>query len=240
MTGEKINSLVGDLVAMARAMEQQPELEQRIRDLESNATKLAQANVALEDSNNILRSHIDELNLKIGEVTRERDDASFRVLETEDKAAQALDLCKTLQTGLGQVIAKLEPPKAEPVTIDQFGSGYTQAVVGEALRSQPEVSVSQDPTTASIQEPIGGTVDLQNAPRNEDAFYGMGQSDPLPTSTVESTSGEIGQQGSSVNVPPPNGPYTGKRWSELPQDQRWGLSYSIWLDGGGTYEGWNG
>lgn len=223
MTGHQIDNFVGSLVEMAKAFEERPMLIQRIELLEREANERMLANHALEDSNNILRNHIDELNLKIREVTQERDDASFRVLEAEDKAATVLDLAKTLQSGLGQVIVKLEPPKPEVV--------------------EPVISVQTDPMPVDIQPaPVSSGEASQSVP---EALQGQSEANPTPTGlsgqptsepevmpqtgTIQgSVSGEVSQANTSQS----DKPYLGKRYRDVPGY----VNRQDWLDGGGTEE----
>lgn len=220
--GEKVSSFVGDLVEMAKAFEERPELQRQIEHKDKEIERLANANHALEDSNNILRNHIDELNSKILEVTKERDDAGFRVLEAEDKASRVLDLARTLSAGLGQVIAELEPPKPEPVSepIVSFAASADMTIPPSAQTQPSEVGVGTASDTVL-------------------ADTSQGQSEPLPTAVSETTQS---QDVHSMNVASQENastdkPYLGKRYSEVVK----GGTYPTrdeWYSGGGSQEDW--
>lgn len=210
MTGHQIDNFVGSLVEMAKAFEERPRLEQRIAELEP-------AKAALEDSNSILRQHIDELNAKLAEVSKERDDASFRVLEVEDKASRVLDLAKTLQTGLGQVIAEVEPPKSpDPVEVsnDTF---------------QKAIDEMHKPMEGFPGNPLPGTF--------PEAAPATGQSEPHPTAEPV-PSQDIGAN-STVEAPASSAdkPYAGRRWSEFGYLEA-PYNRDVWFAGGGDEEGW--
>lgn len=258
MTSEKINSFVGDLVAMARAMERQPELEHEIATLQRSLNESQAARAALEGSNDILRNHIDDLNAKIAEVTKERDDAGFRCLEADDRAAVALDLARTLQVGLGQVIAKLEP-KPEPVVelpnpiVSDGGVGrepeQTKPVdyFWEDTTKQyhpPQVDDPRLPETAPIDHAKAeldrpSDANWQSQDRGANGQFGS-KSEARPTqessasgvaTTGSDTSGHV-ESVSPQEAASQDKPYAGKRYRDVPGY----ISRQDWLDGGGTID----
>jgi hypothetical protein len=240
MTSEKMNTFTSELVQMAMAVEKLPQVEAELDKQLREVDRLRSANLALEDSNQILRDHISELNSKIAEVTKERDDAGFRVLEAEDKASRVLDLARTLSSGLGQVIAELEPPK--PVTdpiLDTIDPGYAESF------DKPSTSGERvaDPTTTHHQEPssvnVGGqtTGDPSTQGQSEPGFttHVISMEATPPSADTASVTSEPVPSDSAA--PTPDKPFAGKRWSEVPRDQK-AWNREEWFAGGGDELGW--
>lgn len=235
MTGHQIDNFVGSLVEMAKAFEERPVLQRMIREQETIIEARTLANVALEDSNAILRGHIDELNAKLAEVSKERDDASFRVLEVEDKASRVLDLARTLQTGLGQVIAELEPPKPEPVSV-QADPTMTTTETASTITESPK---EDGPAMMSVT-PIGVGSNL--------ASPSTGQSEPFPpahgvstesltTAAVLADSSPQTASHTEAAASTADKPYAGRRWSEFGYLEA-PYNRDAWFAGGGDEEGW--
>lgn len=233
MTGHQIDNFVGSLVEMAKAFEERPELQRRITELEP-------ANEALRESNDILRAHIDDLNRKIAEVTKERDDAGFRCLEADDKAARILDLARTLASGLGQVIAEVEPVKpAESVLVPEgmaWGSGERVA------DPTPTVATSTEGSTGSASASAMSTENANTGTPTTDAsqasFHDAGQSEPGPTvntGEIQTSAGHdpimnMNVGSTTTESLPADKPYAGKHYREVPGY----IALSDWLAGGGA------
>lgn len=243
MTGHQIDNFVGSLVEMAKAFEERPALHDRIHSLEGEVSRVNNDNQALRDSNDILRQHIDELNSKVAEVTKERDDAGFRCLEADDKAARILDLARTLASGLGQVIAEVEPPKPqEPVLVPEgmaWGSGERAA---DPTTENTASGASQESSDSKFPAPTASPT--ENATSNEVST--TGQSEPLPTAAVNigETLPSAGQSPvpnsdatSTETVVSADKPYAGKRLSEFVYSSNY-PTREAWYAGGGDYEGW--
>ena len=193
MTGHQIDNFVGSLVEMAKAFEERPELHRQISDKDREIERLIYANKNLADSNDIIRNHVADLEAKIAEVTKERDDAGFRCLEADDRSQRILDLARTLQTGLGQIVAEVEPPKPEPESsvstdptsietgIGEYGNGTQDS--GSKLADPASQGQSEaDPTVASMVAPSADT-----ASHTEPAEHGtaQGQSSNKPSLWLE-------------------------------------------------------
>jgi len=223
MTGHQINSLVGDLVAMAKAMERVPELEREINTLrnenEYKLGKIAEIEADLEQS----RAYVVSLQAKFHEAEVAKDAAETMFLEADDK--------------LGKVA------KAFQVALEAMD--HTDKVITEVIaKPEPEVKAesAEDPTSAQ-------SVDhMQTA--NTSA---QGQSEPDPTVKLAytihaSTVTESGPAG-GVNEPHPFGEHGGgmsqpiTSWPTTPAQPYLGQNYfdwpayvphDQWIAGGGT------
>lgn len=118
MTSHQVGSLVHDLVAMAKALEDQPGLQERIKELEArNADyfdNIANLQMRVIDTVN---AH-EETKIKLRRVEEDRDSASFRELEAQDKVGILRDEIKTCISTLGEALKYIEPPKPEPMRPD--------------------------------------------------------------------------------------------------------------------------
>lgn len=234
MTGHQIDNFVGSLVEMAKAFEERPKLEQQINDQLNMIDTLNRANSDLRDSNDLLRGHIETLTAKVAEVTKERDDAGFRCLEADDKAARVLDLARTLASGLGQVIAEVEPPKPQEPVVEQPKAEldpvnkpedrhpmfpeegyYTPPATGQSDPSPTQPPSSDYTTHSDHGQPASGSETVSQS-----------------STTDKSESGETAEANSSNDKP-----YAGKRYTELPAWDR-PRDFTTWEAGGGDWQGW--
>jgi hypothetical protein len=114
MTGHQINSLVGDLVAMAQAMEKLPLVEAALDEarieLDHKVSTIQRLELKLMDR----AGEIDKLNASIRELEVAKDVAETMFLEADDRTARALDFVKTMFGSAGSLIQALEPVKAQP------------------------------------------------------------------------------------------------------------------------------
>lgn len=118
MTGHQINSLVGDLVAMAQAMEQLPKVQQDLHLMRMNLDDVLQIVQDRELSIIGLKSEIELLHTKLREAEVAKDAAETMFLEADDRTSRALDFVKTMFGSARSLIQALEPSRAEPTVED--------------------------------------------------------------------------------------------------------------------------
>lgn len=219
MTGHQINSLVGDLVAMAQAMEKLPIAEQRIHELERHVDHANETIQARELSIIDYKAEIDKLYAFIRELEVAKDSAETMFLEADDRTTRALEFVKTMFGSAGSLIQALEPPKPEPVV---------------------EV---QPPLEGATSHPVSAeaTTGLQSANEGP-AAHGIGdilpqgQSEPDPTAALtEVPSANTASHTESVEHGPVQAsssdkPYADRRYYDVPTY----VSYHEWIAGGGT------
>lgn len=211
MSPSNINSFVGDLVQMATAFENLPKVEKELSNARAAndilADRINSINADLEQS----RNYATSLEQKVRSLEVERDDASFRVLEAEDKALHVLAMAKAARVSLEQMTSLLDPPKPEPEPV---------------APSEP-----QAPTTPAPEAPsIPGAV-------HSISETGQSESSPTATTSQDEKSGSVDNTAThaadaSSSTPEPSGPYYGKRYIDFPG---W-VSYGDWIDGGGTHD----
>src|SRR5258707_6209315 len=109
-----VANFVHDLVAMAKAMEENPVLQDQIEVLNTKLDSAQAHNQQLELNILSYKQQIDDLQAKVRSLEVERDDASFRTMEVEDKLNSTLtDLSSILTIG-ERIYTRLAPPKPEP------------------------------------------------------------------------------------------------------------------------------
>ena len=134
-----VANFVHDLVAMAKAMEENPVLQEQIEALKAQLSQAQDHTAGLEVNIISYKQQIDDLQAKVRSLEVERDDASFRTMEVEDKLNTTLvDLSSILRIG-ERIHTRLAPPKPEPVIepeaeriVDHYdGDKYTHSTTGD-------------------------------------------------------------------------------------------------------------
>src|SRR5258707_1769505 len=110
-----VANFVHDLVAMAKAMEENPVLQDQIEVLKAQLSAAQDHNAGLEVNIISYKQQIDDLQAKVRSLEVERDDASFRTMEVEDKLNTTLADLSSLLTIGERIHTRLAPPKPEPV-----------------------------------------------------------------------------------------------------------------------------
>jgi hypothetical protein len=214
MTGHQINSLVGDLVAMAQAMERLPQVEGRVRDLEATLMAAMNENASVHGDLEQSRSYAASLEQKVHDAEVARDDAELRFLELDEQAGKAvhsladiMDIANELRTKLDTVGVKQPEPiisEVKPIAADPTSAPFPSVTTPTALApiDHPQGQSEADPIHGASQEP-------QEHPANTISVEPSATQSPTPT--------------------PPQ-PYAGKRYIYVPDF----ISRQDWLDGGGN------
>lgn len=249
-----INSFVGDLVEMARAMEELPDVKAKLTSANSFIDDLAKTVQERELRIIELKAEIDRQAHAITTLEVARDDAELRFLEVEDASSKVTNSLRAMAASMGSCIDMLDPPKPQPAALPYTDTATAELAEG---RDEPvswdqfeprayidsanwtEGNVQQDPTAVSTNinnssgtEAIGASVSIA-----ESKLTDPGQSEADPTATVEngepqSALCEPALMPSDAASNPSPGPYFGKRYRDVPGY----IALSDWLDGGGTKE----
>src|SRR6266404_8854489 len=206
-----VANFVHDLVAMAKAMEENPILQDQIEALKAQLGQAQNHNAGLEVNIISYKQQIDDLQAKVRSLEVERDDASFRTMEVEDKLNSTLvDLSSILRIG-ERIHTRLAPPEPEPIKEPE----PVQAPTGEVL--QP----SHPFTPITGGEGVGSQIE----PTSPDAPQGQSESPPTPT-----TPSGLGETPSPVS-PSPSEPFP---YSSEPSDPepfpRYSYEWYQWND----------
>jgi hypothetical protein len=229
MTREHISSFVGDLVQMAKAMEELPLVQERVHELEHLYDKEIDKVTALETKAHQRNQEMEALHSTIRTLEASRDDAEFRFLEAEERTASALAFVRTVFGNAGALIQALDPPKASEPT----------KVASDLPSNAPVVSVQPNPSDAT--EATGSDPDVFGnlATTSADVSLPQGQSEPDPiadgaftTESIDALSGYAASQEPVASTDPSPGPYANKHYIDHPG---W-MSREDWLAGGGTNE----
>lgn len=213
MSPSNINSFVGDLVQMATAFENLPKIEAELEQTKSLLNDALQSVQDRELSIVRYKQDIDDLNAKVRSLEVERDDASFRVLEAEDREHVVLDMARSIASAVGNVISTLDPPKPQPEPTPVTEPVYTST--GFEPQAQPVATPVEAPTLQGQSE---------SSPTVQEAQSAIAQT---TTTGVETAA--------SADPAPTHGPYFGKRYYDHPVY----VTLSEWLNGGGTEADYN-
>lgn len=248
MSPSNINSFVGDLVQMAQAMEQLPKVEAERDELKINLDRALDTVQSRELRIIDLNATIAELNNKVRSLEVERDDASFRVLEAEDREHNVLNTLRTVQIALGQTVDALDPPKPEPETEPQGSSVVdpTSSQIGSSKDTLGDNSIPEVVHSISEVQPQGQSVTTPTEPSSqiiggENTSSATGQSENPPTASTgqmetaapltpapDTDAGLTTKE--TLSVDHGLGPYFGKRYDAQPAY----INFNDWLAGGGT------
>lgn len=216
MTGHQINSLVGDLVAMAQAMERLPQVEAELAEARHVLSEMDKQIESVRSDLEQSRSYAASLEAKVHSAEVARDDAELRFLEADEQRTHTLDRLNQMGNIIRAVTNELDPPKPQP-------------------EPQPEpVSVQADPTPTTVSIPSAGS----GTAYETDTISAQGQSEPDPIASEASTTGETVLSGTASmssdasSEQPSSGPFAGRRYIDYPGY----VSRMEWLAGGGTEE----
>ena len=204
---------------MVEAYKAKPELEAKIADLTRDNAMCYGTIDQLRFEIETLKSDKDSLSARLSEVTKERDDASFRNLELDEKLA-----------GIEKLLGVAE-------RLEQARKLEHQATV-DALMPKPLVE-------AAVVTEQGSTI-IQPGPIDPVVVQGQSAADPTPvgqpeTDTTTSKDGiEPIPTPSEPKINPysgfpihyPDGEYKGQPYYEKPS---W-VSWAAWVDAGGEAE----
>jgi len=242
MTGHQINSLVGDLVAMAQAMERLPQCEHELKQAHSDINGYLATIQRLELKLIERANEIDTLNAKARSLEVERDEAQFHTLEADERTSRALDFIKATFGNAGSLIQALEPPTPpQPVTEQPKQAELEPQPQGESDRPLPATNTaSAGEAAAASSGPSEDTVhtNTQPSPAPEVAA----QPDPISAHTDGSgigTEPAMPATDQSFSMPPIDKPYAGKTYSAAKQAAGSHFTWpnkDEWLDGGGTID----
>lgn len=248
----QVDNFVHSLVEMAKAQEILPSVEAERDELKG---KLNAALDTVQDRELhiiALKSDIESLNNKVRSLEVERDDASFRVLEVEERTEK---LERSFQTALeamdatDRLIQSFKPvPMPEPVKEPE-----PIAPSEPAAPTTPAEEGSSDTTPMEHSSPIDGGSSTGEASKSiydtvtSISKVSSGQSESSPTthrdvvsdpvipthSTTDANEvGAVNTSNASTISEPTHGPYFGKRYLDHPAY----VPFSDWIAGGGTEE----
>lgn len=197
------------------ALNREPEYKTRISDLEAQLSRVMSHNQGLELNIAGYKGDIAELQSKVRSLEVERDDAGFRLLETEDTLASYRIHIEAFNNS----IAHLMPLAPAPVVASAASEVEPQSVPITEHKSETEV-------------PVHATAD--NVPSGERATDPTVAASQEPSSpTANSVGADAISSASPVSSPKP---YEGKTYSQIRATHEGYISYIKWVDGGGTYD----
>lgn len=213
-----VNNFVHDLVAMAKAMDDLPQVQEALDvancTIEIYAKQVQEREIRILE----LKSEIEAHLATIRSLEVAKDAAETMFLEADDRTTRALDFIKAQFGAAGSLIQSLEPPRPEPV-----------------IEEAPQVALHQPKPIPTIVEDGVMVQSPAMGLRSDTPQQGQSEADP----TTDAPSGEsedsvnssvTTQDVTSATSSP--GPYHGHRYVDVLGF----VSRLDWLDGGGTNE----
>lgn len=169
----QVSSLVSDLVEMAEATRKLPQLEAQVQRLEYQVGDQRETIASRELRIIELKAREDELLGKLRSVEAERDEATFRLLETDDRNAATISILSSIRKECNELIVVLTGSEKTdmvfmtPAQRSEY-EGYLayQAKVAEELAAKeaatkmvptPEETSAATPQLQAVAEPTGWT-----------------------------------------------------------------------------------
>jgi len=222
-----VANFVHDLVAMAKAMEENPVLQDQIEALKAQLAAAQDHNAGLEVNIISYKQQIDDLQAKVRQAEVARDDAEFRFLELDEKSHTVLGDIESILTLANAAKLILNPPKPEPVKepepiresipflVTEPGPDLEHVQAEQTVTSflypasPPDATQGQSETTP--MEPsltqVGGTDTGQAGVESETI-----QSQTAPSTNVESLTG-VSTESKPEATPADVDPEPEPRWS---------------------------
>lgn len=256
MSPHAVNNFVTDLVEMAKAMEELPQVRTALAEAQAEAETQRHTISLREESILRLKAEIEALNDRNHKLEAERDDAELRFLELEEKHGGLTKLIQAAASAVGMV----DKPAAAPVMQEpKFDDGgpYNEPPMPAGDMAQPQGQSATDPTTAptpsSGETQLAGTSgahSVESTSTNPLPPAATGTTSPSPDapSAPAAPASDASEHGGSV------GKYAAAIWSELSSavhDDFWrsleiarsnGLTISaegFWYANGGSSYGWH-
>ena len=218
-----MSDMTQSFIEMVEAFKAKPELEAQIKTLGEDNAMCYQTIDLLRQQIADLQGTVESTNARLSEVTKERDDASFRNLELDEKLSGIEKL-------LG-VAERLEQARRE---------GHQAGV--DAMTPKPE---PVDLSKAPIPGDPWYDLDSQTGPIDPVVVSGQSAADPMPVGQPENdtTTSKDGPETHTQSEPKinpysgfpnhyPDGEYKGQPYYEKPS---W-VSWAAWCDAGGEAE----
>lgn len=208
-----VGNFVHELVEMAKATETLPQVQAELSAAKTNNENLISHIESIRADLEQSRNYVASLEQKVRSLEVERDDASFRVMEAEDREHNVLAMAKAARVSLDQMTGLLDPPKPEPEKLD-----YPT----ETLQPQAVPTPTQDEKNAAhassmdVGSSTTATSSAEEAPKSD--------ANPPESSSMESGDGSI------LGVC--KGPYFGKHHHDL----SFYVSLNDWLAGDGAHD----
>ena len=217
-----MSDMTQSFIEMVEAYKAKPELEAQIVSLKADNAMCYGTIDQLRFEIETLKSDKDSLSARLSEVTKERDDASFRNLELDEKLAgieKLLGVAERLEQARqaehkATVDAMTPTPLVEAAVVTEQGSTIIEPSYPgpiDPVVVEPQGQSAADPTSIAMAD-VGSVLEI-------------GSSSPAPTEPkINPYSG--------FPIHYPDGEYKGQPYYDKPS---W-VSWAAWVDAGGEAE----
>lgn len=237
---QSVQDVLSAITEASAALNREPQLQSRIAELERSLNQSQSHAQALEIHIVEYKGIIDNLQSKVRSLEVERDDMGFRQLEAEDKLDALRNVVASFTTKAAQHMPKpVEIVESKGVVAPSLDEMKQAASAASESSSNPSPEPLPNPSpNFDHMEYRTDTVQDSQPPHPIEA---TGQSEsPLPSTAntgTETTAASV-PSAASIDASSPK-PYKGKTHSQVFGDMDYHVNYAVWIDGGGTLEGWN-
>lgn len=192
-------NFVSDLVAMAKAFEELPQVKAELEDAKHHFSEASQRIIEREESILKLKAELEASHEARRKVEAERDDAELRFLEADERTSRALDFIKTTFGSAGSVIQSLEPPAPVAVPTPPAEPEVKHEALWDTVRKTFEVPEGYQAVYDADGRATGEVVKVVKVGASEgnllrtiheydtDAAQPTGQGAADPTATMQSS-----------------------------------------------------
>lgn len=180
-----VNNFVHDLVAMAKAMEDLPQVQAQLDEALKHGHELADIVAKREATIIRLKAEIEAHLETIRRTEVERDQAETMFLELDEKTHSVLSMVRASQVGLDKAVLILDPPKPEP-TPEPVKVEYTATPVSEGQSADPLSPASADTHSIPAQ------ADHSTVPTSDSGVSVESLPTPAPSALTSDTPNDAG------------------------------------------------
>lgn len=188
-----INAIMAELQAGEAAKARVPELEAALKQHQDMLGASQSHNQALELRAKEREDFISHQRSEIEKLKEERDDASFRELEAQDRLTTLLDTVRPVFSSLGRAIDHANPPKPQPVEVK------AEPVPLQPASGQDNTSGSASSTQSAARQGDASTLEPSHTvkPMGEQP---TGQSAPGPLASAQPAQGQSAGSGDAAGT----------------------------------------
>lgn len=199
-----INAIMAELQAGEAAKARVPELEAALKQHQDMLGVSQSHNQALELRAKEREDFISHQRSEIEKLKEERDDASFRELEAQDRLTTLLDTVRPVFSSLGRAIDHANPPKPEPKPpeVKVEPSRPIETLQGSSTSGDKSVPQPITGETGSLSGQAGDQPSHTVKPMGEQP---TGQSAPNPTAQSGASGTATQSTGAAPNADGPAG-----------------------------------
>jgi len=183
-------AMIAAMNAGVQAQARVPELEAHVRDLQAKLDAAQAHNQGLEQNGAAYRVQIANLNDKVRSLVVERDDVSFREMETRDHLDRMLKVVRGIEQSLGDHADSLDPEHS--ITGRKLAAERERTEIVVRQKVKDEQAQAEADRKAAEAEAEARAVKAIEALQTHDAPEGQSEPSPTPAPSTDGMSQPAG------------------------------------------------